>query len=369
MRFLQLLATLFPILINGFTDSLRFLLSLISPRAVLAAENLFLRKQLAFYQEHQIRPRRLTAATRFSLLVWSRFCDWRSTLVIVKPETLIGWHRKGFKLFWKQKSRPGRPRIPGELRQLIDEMVRENPTWGQARIADELFLKLGIKVSPRTVRAYWPSPMLPTRPRLAPQSWHTFIHNHAQAVVACDFMVAITARFRVLYVLLLIEIGSRRIIHCSVTEHPTADWTLQQFREAIPSDHEYGFLIHDRDSIFSAQVDEHLQAFGLKILRTPVKAPTANAYCERLIGTVRRECLDYVIPIDERHLRRILRDWVTHYNRGRPHSSLGPGLPDRATLSPPRRTDRHHLAPNERVISTSVLGGLHHEYRLERSAA
>lgn len=367
--FLQFLATLFPILTNSFTDALRFLRSLTSPRAVLAPENLFLWKQLAFYQEHQIRPRRLTAAARSSLLVWSRFCDWRSALVIVKPETLIGWHRKGFKLFWKWKSRPGRPRIPVELRQLIAEMVRENPTWGQARIADELFLKLGIKVSPRTVRAYWPSPMLPTRPRPASQSWHTFIHNHAQAVVACDFMAAITVRFRVLYVLLLIEIGSRRIVHCSVTEHPTADWTVQQFREGIPSDHGHRFLIHDRDSIFSAEVDEHLQTFGLKILRTPVKAPTANAYCERLIGTVRRECLDYVIPIDERHLRRILREWVAHYNRGRPHSSLGPGLPDRTTPSPPRRTDRHHLAPNERVTSTSVLGGLHHEYGLEPSAA
>ena len=270
-------------LLFGKTDALRFLRSLTSPRAVLAAENLFLRKQLAFYQEHQIRPRRLTAAARFSLLVWSRFCDWRSALVIVKPETLIGWHRKGFKLFWKWKSRPGRPRIPADLRQLIAEMIRENPTWGQARIADELFLKLGIKVSPRTVRAYWPSPMLPTRPRPTSQSWHTFIHNHAQAVVACDFMAAITVRFRVLYVLLLIEIGSRRIVHGSVTEHPTADWTVQEFREAIPNDHGYRFLIHDRDSIFSAEVDEHLQTFGLKILRTPVKALTANAYCERLI--------------------------------------------------------------------------------------
>jgi putative transposase len=228
-RFLQFLATIFPILINSFTDSLRFLRSLTAPRAVLAAENLFLRKQLAFYQEHQVRPRRLTAAARFSLLVWSRFCDWRNALVIVKPETLIGWHRKGFKLFWKWKSRPGRPRIPAGLRQLIAEMVRENPSWGQARIANELSLKLGIKVSPRNLRAYWPSQILPTGPRPGSQSWQTFIHNHAQAIVACDFMVAITARFRVLYVLLLIDIGSRRIVHCNVTEHPTADWTLLDF--------------------------------------------------------------------------------------------------------------------------------------------
>jgi putative transposase len=139
-RFLQFLVTLFPILINSFTDCIRFLQSLTARRTVLAAENLFLRKQLAFYQEHQIRPRRLTAAARFSLL-WSRFCDWRSALVIVKPETLIGWHRKGFKLFWKWKSRPGRPRIPAGLRQLIAAMIRENPIWGQARIADEPVLE------------------------------------------------------------------------------------------------------------------------------------------------------------------------------------------------------------------------------------
>ncbi|MCU1246990.1 MAG: hypothetical protein JWQ49_19 [Edaphobacter sp.] len=187
-RFLHFPATLFPILIDTLTDSFRFLRSLTAPRAVLAAENLFLRKQLAFYQGHQIRPRRLTAAARFSLLFWSRFCNG-GALVIVKPETLIGWHRKGFKLFWRWKSRPGRPRIPVELRQLIVEMVRENPTWGQARIANELSLKLGIQVSPRTVRAYWPSEILPTRPRPGSQSWHTFIHNHAQAIVACDFMV------------------------------------------------------------------------------------------------------------------------------------------------------------------------------------
>jgi transposase InsO family protein len=136
--------------------------------------------------------------------------------------------------------------------------------------------------------------------------------------VASDFLVAITAGFRVLYVFVVMEVGSRRILHCNVTEHPTAGWTLQQFREAIPSDPTYRFLIHDRDSIFSAEVDDELGAFGLKVLRTPVQAPKANAYCERLMGTIRRECLDYVIPLSEKHLRTILREWMTHYNQGRP---------------------------------------------------
>jgi transposase InsO family protein len=139
--------------------------------------------------------------------------------------------------------------------------------------------------------------------------------------VAADFLVAITAGFRMLYVFVVMEVGSRRLLHCKVTAHPTAGWTLQQFREAIPSDHGYGFLIHDRDTIFSEEVDEHLQAFGLKILRTPVQAPKANAYCERLMGTIRREWLDFLIPLNEKHLRRELREWVTHYNSGRPHSS------------------------------------------------
>jgi putative transposase len=356
------------ILINIVIQGFPYLLSSATSRRALVAENLFLRKQLAFYQEHQIRPRWLTAMARCSLLFWSRYFDWRNALVIVKPETLIGWQRKGFKLFWKWKSRPGRPCIPAELRQLIAKIVRENPTWGQARIADELSLKLGIKVSPRTVRAYWPSEILPTRPKRASQSWRTFIHNHAQAIVACDFMVVITARFRVLYVLLLMEVGSRRILHFHVTEHPTADWTLQQFREAIPSNHSYRFLIHDRHATFSSELDTAVAALGVRALKTPVRTPQANAFCERLIGTMRRECLDFMIPLHERHLRTIIREWISHYNRGRPHSSLGPGIPDRRT-TPPRRRHRHRFEPGEKVGATSILGGLHHEYAFDRAAA
>src|SRR5215813_2419093 len=247
-------------------------------------------------------------------------------------------------------------------------MARDNPTWGQARIADELSLKLGIQVSPKTVRAYWPREIPPTRPRLASQSWQSFIRNHAQAIVACDFMVASSARFRVLYILLLMEIRSRRILHCNVTEHPTASWTVQQFREAIPSDHSHCFLIHDRDATFSTELDMAVEHCGITPIRTPVRAPQANAFCERVIGTVRRECLDYVIPLNERHLCAILREWVSYYNKGRPHSSLGPGIPDRRTASP-RRIHRHRFEPEERVVSTAILGGLHHEYRLRQAAA
>ncbi len=354
-------------------DGFHFLAATLRSRTAVSAEILFLRKQLAFYQEHQIRPRRLTDSARFSLIFWSRLFDWKEALVIVKPATLIGWHRQGFKLFWKWKCRVGRPRLPGNIRQLIVRMVRENPTWGEERVAAELSVKLRILVSPRTVRSYWPSPSSPQGARrTSSQHWRTFIHNHAESLVACDFLVAVTARFRVLYVFVVMEVGSRRILHYNVTAHPTAGWTVQQFREAFPSDHKYRFLIHDRDSIFSAEVDDELKAFGLKVLRTPVQAPKANAFCERLIGTVRRECLDYLIPLSEKHLRKTLREWVTHYNQGRPHSALGPGIPADAKprlrqLTP--HTRRHELPANSRITTREVLGGLHHEYELEQNAA
>jgi hypothetical protein len=165
-------------------------------RTALSAENLFLRKQLAFYQERQIRPRRLTNAARLSLLIWSRLFAWRSALLVVKPATMIGWQRKAFRLLWKRKSRPGRRRIPLRLGQLIGLMVRENPIWGEERIAHELWLKLGIRVSPRTVRAYWPTK--DSGSFRQSQNWSTFVRNHARGLLACDFTVAVTARFRIL---------------------------------------------------------------------------------------------------------------------------------------------------------------------------
>jgi len=352
-------------------EMLRFLRGLFRSRNALMAENLFLRKQLAFYAHRKAQPPRLNDTARFCLASWSRLFDWRDALLIVKPDTLIRWHRLGFKLFWKWKSKAGRPRLPRNVRDLIARMIRENPIWGQARVAAELSLKLGIHISPRTVRAYWPADHPESRGRSS-QQWKTFVHNHAQAIVACDFLVAVTARFRMLYVFMAIEVGSRRILHFNVTVHPTAGWTLQQFRETFPGDHAYRFLIHDRDAIFSTEVDEALKSFGLKVLRTPVRAPKANAYCERLAGTIRRECLDFVIPFSEKHLRRILRERVSHYNHGRPHLALGPGIPAPLGDHCPFVTQdkhRHELSESTRIAARSILGGLHHEYRLERIAA
>jgi len=356
---------------NLILDLGRLVRTAVRSRAALSAEILFLRKQLAFYQEHEVKPRRLTDSARAALLALYRLFNWRDALVIVKPETLIRWHRKGFRLFWRWKCRSGRPRLPQNIRQLIAQMALENPTWGQARVAAELMLKLGIWVSPRTVRAYWPPEPERRGPKtVSSQRWKNFVHNHARAILACDFLVAVTAGFRILYVFVVLEVGTRRIAHFNVTAHPTAEWTMQQFREAIPSDHAYCFLIHDRDTIYSAELDQAVEAMGVKVLKTPVQAPQANAFCERLIGTMRRECLDFLIPLNERHLRGLLRKWVAHYNGGRPHSNLGPGIPEPYAGLPvlPQPT-RHWWPEGHRVRAAAILGGLHHEYRWEKIVA
>jgi transposase InsO family protein len=350
-------------------EAVRLLRVVVHSQASLAAEVLFLRKQLAFYQERKVKPRRFDDSARLSMLLLAKLCDWRNALVNVKPETFINWHRKAFQVFWRWKSRGGRPRLPRDIRRLIVEMATNNPTWGQGRVADELSLKLGILISPRTVRNYWPNELDSGPGRISTQRWMTFVRNHASTLIACDFVTVVTARFRVLYVLVVMEIGTRRILHCNVTAHPTAEWTAQQFREAIPSDHGYRFLIHDRDSIFSREVDTTIENLGVQVLRTPVRAPQANAYCERLIGTIRRDCLDYMIPLNEKHLRVILREWVAHYNHRRPHSRLGPGIPDPGSGCQRINPCGHHIPINHKVVAKAILGGLHHEYRLERRAA
>jgi putative transposase len=315
--------------------------------------------------------RSATDVTRLSLVWLARWFDWRKALAVVQPATFTTWHRQGFRLFWRWKSQPGRPPVPPELQALIRQMARNNPTWGQERIANELLLKLGPRVSPCTVRKYMPK-RLDRGPgqRTTSQPWSTFVRNHAQAIVACDFCVAVTATFRLLSVFVVIEHASRRLLHVNVTAHPTAEWTLQQLREAIPADHDYRFLIHDRDSIFSQTLDRSIGNLGLRVLKTPPYCPQANAICERVLGTLRREALDFVIPLTEDHLRRMLREWVAHYNQGRPHMSLGPGIPQPPVVLPvPLRGPRHRLPAHFRVVTRPILGGLHHEYGLKPQSA
>jgi putative transposase len=363
--------------IGLFSDILRLGLSFFRSSNAIRAENLVLRRQLAKYLERGVKPRKMDVQTRISLALFTKLFDWRDAVVLVRPATIIRWHQLGWRLFWRSKCRAGRPPIPVELRLLIRRMALENPIWGEERIANELLVKLNIRVSPRTVRKY-----MPKRPAGQPrgdQRWSTFLKNHAKAILACDFFVTVTATFRMLYVFVVIEHGSRRLKHGSrrlkhvaVTAHPSADWTLQQLREVVGDDNTHRYLLHDRDSIFAKHLDESIEALGLKVLKSPPRSPKANAICERVIGTIRRECLDWLIPMTEVHLREILKSWMAHYNRGRPHTSLGPGVPGPPLpeLVKAKPSDfRHRLGEGVVVRSKSVLGGLHHEYSLVPAVA
>ena len=366
---LDCLSNLLLTILDLWLDTLRFIRVSLRPQWAIAAENLFLRKQLALYRERKVEPRRAKSATKLTLVLLSRLFLWREALIVVKPDTFIRWHRKGFRLFWKWKSKVGgRPRIPAELQKLIAEMAGDNPTWGEERIAAELLLKLGIGVSPRTVRRYMPAVPGPARGPSS-QRWMSFVRNHAQSILACDFFVTVTVSFRVLYIFVIMEVGRRRIAHFNITAHPTADWTIQQLREVITGEQAYRFLIHDRDRIYSSELDAAVKSMGLGILKTPFRAPQANAFCERLVGTIRRECLDFLIPLNERHLRSFLKEWVAHYNKGRPHFGLGPGIPESSAGIPAAEILGHRIPRGCRVVARPVLSGLHHEYRLEKVAA
>jgi putative transposase len=197
------------------------------------------------------------------------------------------------------------------------------------------------------------------------------VRLHAQGIIACDFLVVVTATFRLLYVFVVIEHGSRRLLHFNVTAHPSSAWTLQQLREAVGFEKRYQYLLHDRDNIFATDLDESVRRLEITVWKSPPRCPKANAICERIIGTIRRECLDWSIPLSEPHLRSILRIWIPHYNAGRPHMALGPGIPD----PPPAYFDfqksrsRHRREESYAVRSKPILGGLHHEYFLAPTCA
>ena len=232
----QLTCTLAPLLV----DAAHFLRRALRSRPALAAENLFLRKQLALYQERHVTPRRASSPTRVSLVWLTGWFEWRQVLTVVQPATFIRWHREGFRLFWRWKSRPGRPPIPADLQALIRQVARDNPTWGEERIANELLLKLGLRVSPRTIRKYMLKRVDRGRgQRVTSQRWQTFVRNHAQAIVACDFCVVVTATFRLLYVFVVMEHATRHMLHTNVTAYPPrrlgrCNSCVRRFQRAIP---------------------------------------------------------------------------------------------------------------------------------------
>jgi putative transposase len=350
-------------------DGVRWLRLSVLPSCEVAARLLLAEKQLAMYQEREVRPQRAKPAERVSFSLLSRLVsDWRQRLVVVKPDTVCRWHREIASWLWRRRSHgQGRPPLPCEIRAVSARIHAECPGWSARRIRDEARLKLGVRVSEATVRKYLG--VDGGKPGHSGQRWATFIRNHADQVVACDLFTVWTASFHVLYVIVFLELGSRRLIHLNVTSSTNAFWVRQQLREAIPDDHGWRFLLHDRGSVFNGDVKGTADAFGLKTLLCPPRAPVANAFCERLIGTLRLECLDHLIILNERHLRAVLREYAVHYNHERPHMSLGPGIPDPPEVLPVEANEpRHSLPAGYEVVGTPVLNGLHFGYRLRKAA-
>jgi len=340
----------------SLTLSFTTLFSMFRSRAALQLENLALRHQIGVLQRSSRKRPKLTPADRL-LWVWlSRIWrDWRPALAIVKPETVLAWHRAGFRRFWTWKVRcgqPGRPVISREIRDLIRRMCRENSGWGAPRIHGEL-LKLGIDIGESSVSKYM---VHGHKPRS--QNWRTFLENHAKQLVSIDFFTVPTIRYQVLYVFLVLAHDRRRILHFNVTAHPTAEWTGQQLREAFPFDQLPRYLLRDRDAIFGDAFGGHVRDMGIReVLSTP-RSPWQRAYVERVIGSIRRECLDHVIVLHESSLRRILGSYFHYYHRSRTHLSLGKGSPEPRPIQPPEMGS---------VVAVSQVGGLHHRY--ERRAA
>lgn len=298
------------------------------------------------------RPRPRTRDKLF-WIVARRICrDWRRHLVVVRPETVIGWHRRGWRLLWRwtSRARGGRPRLGGEVRDLIARMARENPTWGAERIRGEL-LKLGLVVSKRSVQQY--RRRGPARP--PSQFWRTFLANHRPSIWAADLFTVQTLTFETLYVLLFISHGRRELVHWNVTAHPTSAWVWRQLLEATPWGRTPRYLLRDRDAVYGGDFAPRVRRPGIETLLSPVRAPRANAIAERVIGTLRRECLDRLIVVNERHLRTILAEFVRFYNAQRPHRTL--------RLETPVPATRPSAGP---IRSRPVLGGLNHTY--ERAA-
>jgi transposase InsO family protein len=324
--------------------------------AELQAEILALRHQLLVLQR-SVRARNLRLSTTDRLLwVWlSRlWSDWRSALVIVKPETVIAWHRRGFRLYWSWKSRhpQGRPSVSREVIELIRKMSLANPRWGAPRIHGEL-LKLGFELSEATVAKYI------ARPRKPPsQTWHTFLANHAKELVSADFFVVPTAFFRVLFVFVTLSHDRRRPVHFAVTEYPTAEWVAHQLLEAFPWDSAPRYLLRDRDGSYGERFREAANWLGIREVLTAPQSPWQNAYVERLIGSIRRECLDHVIVLNETGLRRILKSYFEYYERTRTHLSLSKDAPVGRPIQP---------IETGRIVEIPQVGGLHHRY--ERIAA
>jgi transposase InsO family protein len=335
-------------------DMLSLVRLLIADRKRLMLENLALRQQLTVLKRSVKRPRIEDSDRIFWILMRRMLKEWKEALHFVKPDTVVRWHRQGWRYYWKRKSRsvPGRPPISQDVIHLIRRMSLENVTWGAPRIQSELAL-LGISVSETTVGKY-----MVKRPDKEPSpTWKAFLRNHMDVTAACDFFVVPTATFKLLYCFVVLSLGRRRILHVNVTTNPTAEWTSRQILEAFSGDEPVPrFLMRDRDSTYGWEFDRVTRLLDIDEVISAPKSPWQNCFAERVIGSIRRECTDHVIAFGERHLLRILREYVAYYNEARPHQSLDRNSPV------PRQVESEGG-----IVATPVLGGLHHRYR--RSAA
>ena len=338
-------------MLSALSPFLTGLLSVFRSRAAVQVEILALRHQICVLRRSAKKRPKLTVADR---LFWAwlsgAWTDWRSALIIVKPETVIAWHRKGFRLFWTWKVRhgtTGRPTLSREVRDLIRMMSRENPLWGAPRIHGEL-LKLGITIGETSVSKYM------VRQRKPPsQTWRTFLDNQIQQLVSVDFFTVPTVRFQVLYVFLVLAHERRRILHFHVTAHPTADWTAQQLRNAFPWDSVPRYLLRDRDRIFGDDFTRQVQDMGIEQVLSAPRSPWQRAFIERVIGTIRRECLDHVIVFNEVGLYQQIKLFTAYYHESRTHLSLAKDSPESRAVQPPDQG---------RIVAVPHLGGLHHRY-------
>ncbi len=337
-----------------FVALLRLLRLVLTNRIKLVAENLALRQQLATLQRRTPKPRLRIRDRVFWVMLSRWFRDWKSWLVIVQPDTVVRWHRQGFRIFWRWKSRgqPGRPPLAHTIQNLIRQLAVENPTWGAPHIHKQLRL-LGHEVAEATVAKYMCRPRKPPSP-----TWKTFLKNHARQLASIDFFTVPTVTFRNLYVFLVLRLDRRRVVHFNVTEQPHAAWVAQQLRDAFPFDEAPRFLIRDNDGIYGHEVVRCIKALGIEDVPTTPGSPWQNAFVERMIGTIRRELLDHVIVLNERHLRRLLSAYLDYYHQTRCHQALDDNSPDPREIEPPERGP---------VVSIPMVGGLHHRYRRARA--
>jgi len=297
------------------------------------------------------RPRIESKDRLFWVWLSRTWSDWRQALLIVQPATVVGWHRQGFKHYWARLSRcktSGRPSVSPEMRALVQQMAEANPLWGAPRIHGEL-LKLGINISERSV-----SRLLARKPKPPSQTWRSFLANHVSDTISIDFFTVPTVTFRVLFVLVVLAHERRRVLHFRVTAHPTAGWTAQQLVEAFPEQVSMRYLLRDRDRIYGEYFRQRVRGIGLKEILTAPRSPWQNAYVERLIGSIRRECLDHVIVLSERHLRRVLQSYFAYYHRTRTHLAIDKDAPEAREVQSPEQG---------KVIETAEVGGLHHRYQ------